>query len=116
MCICLLFNQIPFIHQDDHPFVVFFNERKNIQVLRFKSPLRIYHQDANIAAFNGTNGPHDRIELDIFCHLCLFPDPCRVDEVKIKPEILVVCMDRIPGRSRNGGDDVPFIAEEHIDQ
>ena len=54
----IFINQIPFIHQDNHPFFIFFCKVKDVNILRFNSFNRINHQQNYICFFQSFDSSH----------------------------------------------------------
>ena len=74
------------------------------------------HQEADIGLFDGVDGPHDRVELQIFVHLGLLPDARRIDEQKLLSEFRVLRVNRIPSGARNVGHDVAVFPQQGVDE
>ena len=91
--LCFFFHRIPLIHHHNKAFVVTLHKLEDIHILRLDTTSSINKENANIRVFNGTNGTHHTIKLQIFRHFVLFADTCRINQVKIKAKFIVARQD-----------------------
>ena len=108
-------HQVPFVHNHHQRLVVTLDDLEDVHVLRLNTARGINHQDANVAVLDGTDGAHDTVKLQIFRDFVFAADSCRVDQIEIKPELVVTSVNGVARRAGNLGHDIPVFSDKSID-
>ena len=109
-------DQVPFVDQNNHTFVVAVGQPKDILHLAIKSTGSVDNQKTDIGIFDGANGTHYRIKLNVFFDLGFAAYSGRIDQFKIKPKTVVNRIDTVSSSSGHIGNDIAFFADKGVDQ
>ena len=112
----LLLDRIPLVDHHYQTLVVALDQLENVHVLAFDTTGGIEEQNADIGVFDGTNGAHHAVKLQIFGHFVLLADTGCVDEVEVETELVVFRENRVAGGAGDICDNVAVFADEGIDE
>ena len=76
--------------------------------------LRVDDEDRNVCSLDRAHGADDHIALKIFLDLVLSPKTCRIDENVVLAVVPDPCIDRVPRRTGNIGDDHAVLPDQFI--
>ena len=109
-------HQIPLIDQNNNPLVILSRQIKYFLILTFKSTCGIHHQKNDIGIFNGTNGTHYRIKLNIFFDFIFTPDTGSINQIKFLIKFIVTRSYRITSSAGNIRNNVTLLTQQRINQ
>ena len=111
----LIFDEVPFVDNDDERLVVLLDELEDVHVLRLDATCGVNHEDADVGILNGTDRTHDAVELEVFRHLVLTTDAGSIDEIEVEAELVVLGINRIARGTGNLSDDITVLTDEGVD-
>ena len=79
----VLFDEVPFIDQNNHTLPVLFGQVEYIDILGFDAFRSIQHEDDHIRFFQRLDGAHYRIEFDVFLYFGFAAQTGRVNQDEI---------------------------------
>ena len=74
----------------------------------------VHHQDDHVGFFQGLNGTHNRVKLNVFFYLGFFTHPGSVNQHKIVPVLVVMDVYRIARGAGNRGNNIPVLTNKRV--
>ena len=112
----VLFDEIPFVHEDDGGLALLVHEADDLDVL-FGQPFRAVHDEqTDVAPADGVEGAHVAVIFDVVLHPALLADACRIDEGVFLSVPLEQRVDGVAGRPRNRRDDAALLSQKAVDE
>jgi len=112
----VLLHQVPLVHQNHHSLAVALYQLKDAHILRLNATGSINHQQTNIRIFNGPDGPHHRVELQVFGHLTLLAQTCGINKIEVVLKTVIAGIVGIAGSAGHRGDNISFFPQQGIHQ
>ena len=114
--VVVLFDEVPFVDDDDDAFVVALDEGEDVEVLLLEALAGVEHEDAYVGDFDGADGAEDGVEFEVFGDFGFAAEAGGVDEVEVEAEEVVAAVDGVARGACDGGDHGAVLAGDHVDE